>query len=104
MSADEKSPTSKIPRRLTKVIKTPPPCLFALETICSLFRRGAFQDGRFTEIYCEPLADLRIPTAPLTGTRSPPHSRRIPVAAPGSISLSRPRCGGRVLPYRKEIR
>ena len=48
MSADEKSPTSKIPRRLTEVRTTR-----GLEVLidCSSFSRDS-QDGRFTEIYC----------------------------------------------------
>jgi hypothetical protein len=51
MSAEEKSPTSKIPRRLTKVRAT-----LAL-AICSwngllIVLPGNSQDGRFTEIYC----------------------------------------------------
>jgi hypothetical protein len=50
MSADEKSPTSKIPRRLTEV-RTTLALAVRPRTGLLIFLPGP-QDGRFTEIYC----------------------------------------------------
>ena len=103
MSAEEKSPTSKIPRRLTKVRATLA-WLFARGTDYSSFSRGIPRMAGSRRSIVRYRSHALFAATSLTRTHLLPHSCRIQVTAPRHVPVGHSRRSSRLLPHREEIR